>query len=54
MPTTSEEDDLAGVSALMKALPDKTAARKKRKSSTAKSKSTSRRKPKSKPKAKTK
>lgn len=31
LPTTSEEDDLAGVSVLMKALPDKPAARSKRK-----------------------
>ncbi|HEX5743844.1 MAG TPA: ABC transporter ATP-binding protein [Candidatus Saccharimonadales bacterium] len=31
LPTTSEEDDLAGVSALMKGLPDKPAARKPRK-----------------------
>ncbi|HTB49075.1 MAG TPA: ABC transporter ATP-binding protein [Verrucomicrobiae bacterium] len=31
LPVTSEEDDLAGVSVLMKALPDKTAARPKRK-----------------------
>ena len=39
LPTTSEEDDLAGVSALMKALPDKPAAKPKRKSrSRAKSK----------------
>lgn len=33
LPTTSEEDDLAGVSALMKGLPDKPAARKPRKKS---------------------
>ena len=39
LPTTNEEDDLAGVSALMKALPDKPAARTKRKKPTAKSKS---------------
>lgn len=31
LPTTSEEDDLAGVSALMKGLPDKPSTRKKRK-----------------------
>lgn len=41
LPTTSEEDDLAGVSALMKALPDKTTKRVKRKKATAKAKSTS-------------
>jgi putative ABC transport system ATP-binding protein len=46
LPTTSEEDDLAGVSALMKALPDKTPTRPKRKKSVAKSKSTTRLKPK--------
>jgi putative ABC transport system ATP-binding protein len=37
LPTTSEEDDLAGVSALMKALPGKPAPRAKRKKSTAQS-----------------
>jgi putative ABC transport system ATP-binding protein len=36
LPTTSEEDDLAGVSALMKGLPDKPAERRKRKSGVAK------------------
>jgi putative ABC transport system ATP-binding protein len=41
IPTTSEEDDLAGVSALMKAFPNKAAARPKRKSA-AKAKSTRR------------
>jgi putative ABC transport system ATP-binding protein len=47
LPTTTEEDDLAGVSALMKALPDKPAAsRRKRKPAKAKAKSTARRKPK--------
>jgi putative ABC transport system ATP-binding protein len=35
LPATSEEDDLAGVSALMKGLPDKPAARKTRKKSLA-------------------
>jgi putative ABC transport system ATP-binding protein len=44
VPATSEEDDLAGVSALMKALPDKPAVHAKRKKATAKSKSTKRRK----------
>lgn len=39
LPTTNEEDDLAGVSALMKALPDKPAPAAKRKKSSAKSKS---------------
>ena len=42
LPTTSEEDDLAGVSALMKALPDKTPARLKRKPAKAKARSTTR------------
>jgi putative ABC transport system ATP-binding protein len=42
LPTTSEEDDLAGVSALMKAIPDKPVARPKRKRAVAKSKSTKR------------
>jgi putative ABC transport system ATP-binding protein len=46
LPTTKEEDDLAGVSALMKALPGKTPKRAKRKKSVAKAKSTSLRKPK--------
>ena len=46
LPTTNEEDDLAGVSVLMKALPDKPAERPKRKKSVAKSKSTTRLKPK--------
>jgi ABC-type sulfate/molybdate transport systems ATPase subunit len=49
IPTTSEEDDLAGVSALMKAIPGKAPARRKRKPATAKSKSTTR--PKAKPAA---
>jgi putative ABC transport system ATP-binding protein len=44
IPTTSEEDDLAGVSALMKALPAKSAPRPKRKKAVAKAKSTTRRK----------
>jgi ABC-type multidrug transport system ATPase subunit len=44
VPATSEEDDLAGVSVLMKALPDKPSVRAKRKTATAKSKSTKRRK----------
>jgi putative ABC transport system ATP-binding protein len=44
VPETSEEDDLAGVSALMKALPDKPSVHAKRKKATAKSKSTKRRK----------
>jgi putative ABC transport system ATP-binding protein len=44
LPTTSEEDDLAGVSALMKALPDKPAPRPKRKKTTARTTSASRRK----------
>ncbi len=48
VPKTSEEDDLAGVSALMKALPDKPSVRAKRKKATAKSKSTKRRKTKAK------
>jgi putative ABC transport system ATP-binding protein len=43
IPTTSEEDDLAGVSALMKGLPAKTAPRPKRRKATAKSKSVKRR-----------
>lgn len=43
LPTTSEEDDLAGVSALMKALPSKPTTRKKAKKS-AKTKSAPRRK----------
>lgn len=42
MPTTNEEDDLAGVSALMKALPQKPTARSKRKKATAKARSTKR------------
>lgn len=42
LPTTTEEDDLAGVSALMKALPDKPAGRPKRKKAVAKSKATKR------------
>jgi putative ABC transport system ATP-binding protein len=44
LPTTSEEDDLAGVSALMKALPGKPAPRAKRKKPTARAASASRRK----------
>jgi putative ABC transport system ATP-binding protein len=40
--STSEEDDLAGVSVLMKALPDKPTVRAKRKKATAKTKSTKR------------
>jgi putative ABC transport system ATP-binding protein len=47
VPATSEEDDLAGVSVLMKALPDKPSIRPKRKTATAKSKSTKRLKTKS-------
>ena len=43
IPTTSEEDDLAGVSALMKALPDKPSKRAKRKQAVAKSKTKTRR-----------
>jgi putative ABC transport system ATP-binding protein len=46
LPATKEEDDLAGVSVLMKALPGKTPKRPKRKKSVAKAKSTSLRKPK--------
>jgi len=46
LPTTSEEDDLAGVSALMKALPSQPSSRRtKRKPAKAKAKSTTRRKP---------
>jgi putative ABC transport system ATP-binding protein len=45
LPTTNEEDDLAGVSALMKALPDKPAAPKpKRRKAVAKSKTVRRKK----------
>jgi putative ABC transport system ATP-binding protein len=44
LPSTSEEDDLAGVSALMNALPDKPTKRAKRKPASAKAKSTKRRK----------
>ena len=44
VPATSEEDDLAGVSVLMKALPDQPSVPSKRKTATAKSKSTKRRK----------
>jgi len=43
LPTTSEEDDLAGVSALMKGVPAKTAKRAKRKTATAKAKPIKRR-----------
>jgi len=46
LPTTSEEDDLAGVSVLMKALPDHTPVRPKRKKAAVKAKSTTRPKPK--------
>jgi putative ABC transport system ATP-binding protein len=42
IPTTSEEDDLAGVSVMMKAFPDKETPRTKRKKAAAKSKSTTR------------
>jgi putative ABC transport system ATP-binding protein len=42
IPTTSEEDDLAGVSVMMKAFPDKEAPRTRRKKAAAKSKSTTR------------
>ena len=42
LPTTTEEDDLAGVSALMKALPSKAPARRKRKKPVAKKTSTRR------------
>lgn len=42
LPTTTEEDDLAGVSALMKAFPEKEPPRPKRKKATAKSRSTTR------------
>ncbi len=44
LPTTKEESDLAGVSALMKALPGKPTKRPKRKKAVAKSKSTKRKK----------
>lgn len=43
LPTTSEEDDLAGVSALMKGVPAKTKKRAKRKTATAKAKPIKRR-----------
>lgn len=46
LPTTTEEDDLAGVSALMKAFPDKEPPRPKRKKAAAKARSTTRPKPK--------
>lgn len=46
LPTTNEEDDLAGVSALMKGLPDKPAPRRKPRKTVAKAKSTSLRQPK--------
>ena len=46
LPTTNEEDDLAGVSALMKAFPEKDVPRPKRKKATIKSRSTTRPKPK--------
>lgn len=42
LPTTTEEDDLAGVSALMKAFPEKASPRPKRKKVAAKSRSTTR------------
>ncbi len=45
LPTTSEEDDLAGVSALMKGVPDKPSARKPRKKNAAKAKPARLRKP---------
>lgn len=45
LPTTTEESDLAGVSALMKALPGKTTKRPKRKKAAAKTKSVRRKKP---------
>lgn len=48
VPATSEEDDLAGVSVLMKALPDKPSVPPKRKAVIAKSKPTKRRKTKAK------
>lgn len=54
LPSTSEEDDLAGVSTLMKALPHKSVRRAKRKKATAKAKSTTRRKAKPAAKAKAK
>ena len=44
LPATNEEDDLAGVSVLMKALPDEPAPSPKRKKAVAKSRSTTRRK----------
>jgi putative ABC transport system ATP-binding protein len=47
IPTTKEEDDLAGVSALMKGVPDKPVKRAKRKTAVAKSKSVKRPKKKS-------
>jgi putative ABC transport system ATP-binding protein len=50
LPTTSEEDDLAGVSALMKALPHKPALRSKRKKAGAKSPAATRRSAKRNPK----
>jgi putative ABC transport system ATP-binding protein len=46
LPVTSEEDDLAGVSVLMKAFPEKTTTRPKRKKAATKAKSTTRPKPK--------
>jgi putative ABC transport system ATP-binding protein len=51
VPATSEEDDLAGVSVLMKALPDQPSIRPKRGAATAKSKSTKRTKSKAASKA---
>jgi len=54
LPTTSEEDDLAGVSVLMKALPVQSTVRPKRGSVVAKSKSVKRAKPKSTTKKKSK
>ena len=51
LPTTNEEDDLAGVSALMKALPSEAEKRPKRKKTVAKAKSTKRNKRPLKPRA---
>jgi putative ABC transport system ATP-binding protein len=48
LPTTNEEDDLAGVSALMKALPDKPVTRPKRKKAVAKKSKPVKRKPRAK------
>jgi ABC-type methionine transport system ATPase subunit len=55
LPTSTEEDDLAGVSALMKALPGAPVAKKaRRRKTTAKSKPVKRRKPVKKPAARSK